>query len=77
MRNVHLGSFGHGTKQVNLVQRTNVAGEEEFLFAAYSTFEVLEASWNAGTDDEPHVVRLRAAIDNRKEPEELPLAPWY
>jgi hypothetical protein len=29
------------------------------------------------TDDNPFVVRLLAAVDNLKEPEDLPLAPWY
>ena len=69
--------FKYRCKQVNLVQRANVAGETEFLFAAFSTFEVLEVAWNAGDGDDPHVVRLRAAIDNLKEAEDLPLAPWY
>lgn len=69
--------FKYRCKQVNLVERTNVAGEEEFLFAAYSAFTVQEVAWGAGTDDEPHVIRVHAAIDNRKEPEDLPLAPWY
>ena len=69
--------FKYRCKQVNVVQRTNVPGEEEFLFAAYSAFTVASVSWNAGDDDNPHVISLHAAIDNRKEPEELPLAPWY
>ena len=69
--------FKYRCKQVNLVQRANIAGEAEFLFAAFSTFEVLEVAWNAGDGDDPHVVRLRAAIDNLKEAEDLPLAPWY
>jgi hypothetical protein len=38
---------------------------------------VLKATWNAGDDDDPHVVVLSAAIDNRKEADDLPLAPWY
>jgi hypothetical protein len=46
-------------------------------FAAFSAFEVLKATWNAGDDDDPHVVELAAAVDNRKEAEDLPLAPWY
>ena len=69
--------FKYRCKQVNLVQRTSVAGEEEFLFAAFSAFEVLDVAWNAGDDDSPHVVRLSAAVDNLKEAEDLPLAPWY
>ena len=61
----------------NLLKRMNVAGEWEFLFAAYSAFEVLSTGWNAGTDRDPHVVHIQAAIDNRPEDENLPLAPWY
>jgi len=70
--------FKYRCKHVDLVQRSNVPGEEEFLFAPYSVFTVLEAHWACpATEDDPHVVRLQAAIDNRKEPEDLPLAPWY
>ena len=61
---------------VNLVKKTNVAGEEEYLFAPYSAFTVLSATWNAGTDADPHVIELRAAVDNKTKPEDLPLAPW-
>lgn len=34
---------------VNLVKRTNVDGEQEYLFAPYSTFTVMKALWGAGT----------------------------
>ena len=61
---------------VNLVKKTNVPGEEEYLFAPYSAFTVLSASWNAGTVADPHVIELLAAVDNKAEPEDLPLAPW-
>ena len=61
---------------VNLVKKTNVAGEEEYLFAPYSAFTVLSAEWNAGTDSDPHVIELMAAVDNKTAPEDLPLAPW-
>jgi hypothetical protein len=61
---------------VNLVKRTNVEGEQEYLFAPYSAFTVLSATWNAGTEADPHVVELLAAVDNKEEPEDLPLAPW-
>ena len=61
---------------VNLVKKTNVPGEEEYLFAPYSAFEVLSASWNAGTVAAPHEIELLAAVDNKEEPEDLPLAPW-
>ena len=66
-------------KHVNFVTRTNVPGEEEFLFSQYSVFTIKETRWSkAAVVDEvnPHVITLIAAIDNKKEPEELPLAPW-
>jgi serine/threonine protein kinase len=71
--------FAHRCKHVNLItdSRTNVPGEEEYLFAAYSAFEVTAAAWNAGTDGDPHVVNVKVATDNRTEDEALPLAPWY
>jgi hypothetical protein len=61
---------------VNLVKKTNVRGEEEYLFAPYSTFTVLSAVWRAGTAEGPHEIELLAAVDNKEEPEGLPLAPW-
>ena len=61
---------------VNLVKRSNVPGEEEYLFAPYSAFTVLSVAWNAGTTADPHVIELLAAVDNKAEPEGLPLAPW-
>ena len=61
---------------VNLVKKTNVPGEEEYLFAPYSTFTVLSAVWRAGTAEGPHEIELLAAVDNKEEPEGLPLAPW-
>ena len=61
---------------VNFVKTSNVAGEEEYLFAPYSAFTVLSARWRAGTTAEPHEIELLAAVDNMEEPEDLPLAPW-
>ena len=52
------------------------AGEEEYLFAPYSAFTVVKASWNRGTDTNPHIVELLAAVDNKEVREDLPLAPW-
>ena len=51
-------------------------GEEEYLFAPYSAFTVLSVSWNAGTIAAPHEIELLAAVDNKAEREDLPLAPW-
>jgi len=66
----------HKCKHVNLVAKTNVEGEQEYLFAPYSAFTVLSVSWNAGSVSHPHQIELLAAVDNKEEPEDLPLAPW-
>jgi hypothetical protein len=59
---------------VNYVERvTAVPGEQEFLYAAYSTFTVQAITYNA---DQHWVVDLFAAPDNRDESEHLPLSPW-
>ena len=45
----------HRCRHVNLVTKTNVPGEEEYLFAAYSTFVVKRVRWSTNpTIDEPH-----------------------
>ena len=61
---------------VNLVKKTHVGGENEYLFVPYSVFTVRSARWRAGTAADPHVVELLAAVDNKQAPEDLPLAPW-
>ena len=61
---------------VNLMEKTNVPGEEEYLFAPYSAFTVLSVRWGAGTVVAPHEIELLAAVDNKAEREDLPLAPW-
>ena len=68
----------HKCAHVNLVTRRvpNLPDEQEYLFAPYSAFTVLNASWKAGTADDPHVIELAAAPDNRGPSEDLPLAPW-
>ena len=66
----------HKCLHVNLMKKTNVAGEEEYLFVPYSAFTVLSAEWNAGTDSDPHVIELMSTVDNKAEPEDLPLVPW-
>ena len=63
-------------KHVNLVDKTHVPGEEEYLFAPYSVFTVDEVTW-ASDPDESHRVVLLACIDNQREPTDLPLCPWY
>jgi hypothetical protein len=63
-------------KHVNLVTKTNVEGEQEYLFAPYSAFTVVSVRWNAGSVGQPHQIELLAAVDNKEEPGDLPLAPW-
>jgi ubiquitin len=65
-------------KHVNFCENSDVPGEEEFLFAPYSVFTVLSITVpSSPSDDDPVIVRLLAAVDNIKEAEDLPLAPWY
>jgi hypothetical protein len=68
-------------KHVNFCENSDVHGEEEFLFAPYSVFTVLFVTVpSSPSDDDPVIVRLLAAVlavDNIKEAEDLPLAPWY
>ena len=68
----------HKCRHVNLVTKRvpGLPDEQEYLFAPYSAFTALGATWNAGTAAEPHVIELEAAVDNQAEPEDLPLAPW-
>ena len=63
---------------VNLITKRaqGLQNEQEYLFAPYSVFTVLSASWNAGTTADPHVIELLAAVDNKAESQTLPLAPW-
>ena len=66
-------------RQVNLVESSKFGeAEAEFLFAPYSAFTVVSVEASAPNSYlAPHVVTLAAAVDNRLEPEDLPLAPWY
>ena len=71
----------YACKHVNLVRKSHVAGEAEYLFAPYSVFTVQRVEWSVlgaggATADQPHIVHLEAAVDNLKEPEDLPVAPW-
>ena len=73
--------YVRGCKHVNLVTATHVAAEVEFLFSAYSAFEVVRVHWSPTPQDKarPHEITLRAAPDNKDDAnfgEGLPLAPW-
>lgn len=73
--------FKYRCKHVNYVTNSHFEGgqsEAEYLFAPYSVFTVKKVDWkDSPNDDNPHEVFLAAAVDNRKEPEDLPLAPWF
>ena len=67
----------HRCKHVNLVQKSNVKGEVEFLFAPFSVFTVVSVHVpSKPTAGNPIVIVLEAAVDNRDEPDDLPLSPW-
>ena len=68
---------------VNFIDRTDgtVHGEDEFLFAPYSVFTVRSVAWHPAPVVntyvcEPHVIEVDVAPDNRRQPLDLPLAPW-
>jgi hypothetical protein len=64
-------------KHVNLVEKSNVTGETEFLFSPFSVFTVVSIHVPAKpTASNPIVIVLLAVVDNRDEPDDLPLSPW-
>ena len=70
-----------GCNHVNLIKKSHCPKECEFLFSAYSAFEVVRVHWSPTPQDKarPHEITLRAAPDNKDDvhfPEDLPLAPW-
>ena len=67
-------------KHVNQVTKSNVPGEFEFLYAPYSVFTIESVTPPPGgavpTAACPYRIVIVAAVDNKEEPQELPLAPW-
>eukprot|EP00811_Abedinium_folium_P017531 NODE_2645_length_2173_cov_10.986804.p1 GENE.NODE_2645_length_2173_cov_10.986804~~NODE_2645_length_2173_cov_10.986804.p1 ORF type:complete len:675 (+),score=54.11 NODE_2645_length_2173_cov_10.986804:36-2060(+) len=53
-----------------------VGDEREFLFAAYSVFEVQSVVWSTASSKSPHEIFVDASADNSLEPDDLPCAPW-
>jgi len=68
----------YGCYHVNFVDRTNVPGESEFLFVAYSVFTVMSVEKIPNpTWMNPIVIHLDVAVDNMLfENQKLPLSPW-
>jgi len=63
-------------QHMSFVSKTLVDGEGEYLFAPYSVFTLVSVKWSTRRNA-PHRFTIRAAVDNREEDENLPLAPWY
>ena len=66
--------YSHTKKIIDALHYFFVAGE--YLFSPYSVFTVVKVEFS----DEnlaPHKISLSAAMDNKLEDEDLPLAPWY
>eukprot|EP00930_Biecheleria_cincta_P046698 TRINITY_DN32244_c0_g1_i1.p1 TRINITY_DN32244_c0_g1~~TRINITY_DN32244_c0_g1_i1.p1 ORF type:complete len:450 (-),score=67.35 TRINITY_DN32244_c0_g1_i1:585-1853(-) len=53
-----------------------VPDEREFLFAAYTVFVVHKVAWSDRPWEKPHEIILAVPVDNRDEPDDLPIAPW-
>ncbi|XRB24114.1 SAP domain-containing protein [Pseudoscourfieldia marina] len=66
-------------KHVNYLEKiTNIQGESEFLFSAYSAFTVEEITWSEDPyNGDPHLVTLKAVSDNKKVADDVPCAPWH
>ena len=74
--------IGGGCKHANFIHAnaTAVAGEDEFLFSAYSAFRVLSVVASSGDPtqtNKPHQIFLEACADNQLVPEDVPTAPWH
>eukprot|EP01062_Namystynia_karyoxenos_P023773 TRINITY_DN1920_c0_g1_i5.p1 TRINITY_DN1920_c0_g1~~TRINITY_DN1920_c0_g1_i5.p1 ORF type:complete len:737 (+),score=231.80 TRINITY_DN1920_c0_g1_i5:82-2292(+) len=52
------------------------AVEVEFLFSAYSWFQVLAAKRGNGTMADPTIITVRCAVDNLEHRLDVPTAPW-
>ena len=63
-------------QHMTFVSNTLIKGENEYLFAPYSAFTLVSIKWSTKVRT-PHELVIQAAVDNRAEDENLPLAPWY
>jgi hypothetical protein len=63
---------------VNFLGEKSLCNESEFLFAPYSVFTLRSVEWQSDpTWQSPHIIQLEVAVDNKAEPENLPLATWH
>ena len=68
--------YEYRVQHMTFVSKTLIKGEHEYLFAAYSVFKLVSIEWSAKLS-KPHKFVIRAAVNNKSEDENLPLAPWY
>ena len=69
-------SAQHRVQHVWFVCKTFIPGEGEYLFEPYSVFTLVSVKWSPDPR-KSHKFTIRAAVDNKRESENLPLAPWY
>jgi hypothetical protein len=70
--------FKYRCKNACHIQHTLTPGEEEYLFAPYSVFTVVDVVWSANPTNSitPHRITIVALTDNLEASSYLPLAPW-
>ena len=64
---------GGGCLQVNYLEKSLCSSEREFLFSAYSAFQVLEVD---RSDPSVTIITIEACRDNKDVSEDVPSAPW-
>ena len=74
--NTHTNTSPDPKPYIPTLTLTITTGESEYLFAPYSVFTLDSVEWSDELPT-PHNFVLVPAIDNQKEDEDLPLAPWY
>jgi len=66
-------------KHASFMYKTEIKGEMEFLFTAYSVFKVVRVDFSPqdwSKPDSRYTVVIEATIDNDSHDDNLPLAPW-
>lgn len=65
-------------RNASLIRKSQVEGDEEYLFVPYSVFTVTKVVRGESSGfSRPFEIHVQAALDNALEPQDLILAPWY
>eukprot|EP00729_Bicosta_minor_P005524 gene5524-5614_t len=65
-------------RNASLIRKSQVEGEEEYLFVPYSVFTVTKVVRGESSGfSRPFEIHVQAALDNALEPQDLIMAPWY